>query len=98
MNWNMLGASRPKSDGPRRMPATISPMTAVWPQRVKSQATTPEAPMIMKSCRKSRLSGLVAFCRKLDSTDAKNEELLASVTCRVACAVASAEIEEIGGG
>src|SRR5438552_6735721 len=95
---NTLGASRPKNEGPRRMPAIISPTTAGCPQRTKIQPTTPEAPMMTKSCKKSRLSGLAPFWRKLDSTEATNEELLASVTCRVACAAASGEIEEIGGG
>ena len=53
--------------------------------------------MIMKSCRKSRLSGLVAFCRKLDSTEAKNEESLTSAECGVAAAAGSVESRETGG-
>src|SRR5207247_9064707 len=98
INWNALGANRAKRDGTSRMPATISPMTAGCPQRVKIQATTPEAPMIMKSCRKSRLSGLVAFCRKLDCAAAKNDEPLTSVKCGVVAATGSVETRDRGGG
>ena len=51
-----------------------------------------------KSCRKSRLSGLVAFCRKVDCTEAKNEEPVASVKCGVIAAIDSVEVRGTGGG
>ena len=56
------------------MPAIISPTTAGWPQRVKSQPTTPQTAMITKSCKKRRLKGLVAFCDKLAFTEFTNDE------------------------
>src|SRR5215510_16180726 len=98
MKLNALGASRPKSDGPRRMPATISPITAGCPQRLKSQATTAEALMTTKSCKNSRLSGLVAFCNKLDFTVAKNEESLTLIECGAGAATGSVESRETGEG
>jgi hypothetical protein len=53
---------------------------------------------MIRSCKKSRLSGLVAFCRKLNSTEAKNEESLTSVNCGVVAATGSLESRETGAG
>jgi len=54
--------------------------------------------MIIKSCRKSRLNGLVAFCPKLDFTAANNEESLTSVTYALVSATDLVGIGEGGGG
>ena len=67
------------------MPAIISPTTAGWPQRVKSQPTTPHTAMITKSCKKRRLKGLVPFCDKLDFTELTNDEAVGPVGGETMC-------------
>ena len=54
---NASGISQPKSDGPSRTPAAISPTTDGWPRRTKSFPTSRAAAMITSSCSRSRLSG-----------------------------------------
>ena len=46
---NAWGASQPKSDGPSRIPAIISPTTAGWPTRVNNPPITEAARIIMNS-------------------------------------------------
>ncbi len=55
------GHNRPSRDGPSRMPAKISPITAGWPIRRKTRPSRRAAAMITTICNSSKLSG---WCRR----------------------------------
>ena len=56
------GTRSPNKEGPSRMPAAISPTTAGWPNRLKTQPMARDAATIRSSCRNRWLSGSVEFC------------------------------------
>ncbi len=51
------GQMAPHTDGPRRMPAPISPMTAGWPALRNSQPAARVSIRIMSSCSRKRAKG-----------------------------------------
>jgi|GEM_PF-6667785 len=61
------GAIKPNSDGPKRIPATISPTTAGCPHLTKAMPTIRETAMITSNWRNRRLKGSLPFRLKLAS-------------------------------
>ena len=62
----VCGESKPSTDGPNTIPATISPITGGWPILRKSAANSLAATMITIICSSKMLSGLLRFsCRTL---------------------------------
>ena len=53
-NWEKSGANRPRTDGPSRMPAKISPTTIGCPMRLKSSPTMRQVMRMMMICKRSR--------------------------------------------
>ena len=57
----MPGQKKPKTEGPSRMPAMISPITSGWPILLKRKPSNLENTTIVAICNNSRLSGCSIF-------------------------------------
>ena len=66
---NAWGHSQPSKDGPSKMPAAISPMTAGCPNLRNIAPTVRVAARMTMNCSKRRLRGLSRFACKADQSD-----------------------------
>lgn len=56
-----MGNSNPIAEGPRNIPANISPTTLGWPINIRSKLNILDAMIISKICNKKRLNGCFMF-------------------------------------
>src|SRR6202040_1150226 len=63
---NASGHTHPRSDGPSRIPAAISPITGGCPNRANSAPTVRVATIMTITLSKSRLKGPFAFSFNAD--------------------------------
>src|SRR5262245_8358107 len=91
--WKASGHNQPKSDGPSRMPAIISPITAVWPNRMTRPPQMRDTTTIRITCSSSRVSGSCEFSRRFASSEAEG-----SVAEAAGLTDASGDFAEIDAG